>query len=207
MNHIEDEKPKDEEPTCSTEILEKKDGSDCIKIGPYSKSEIILCSADAGPGSQSEIEDIAGYFFPGAKWVGAVRNAAERLMCKFVILTTGHGMVNPHDIIAPYDMHIDEYEEQVREKMNRTIPQLIGNDLYKLVIFYAGGVPKKPYVKALKPILHSINLDLLTFGRPNMFDIGKIDEIVELLNKPGGTTTNELKGILKLSERFEFYPK
>jgi len=40
-----------------------------------------------------------------------------------------------------------------------------------------------------------------------MFDIGKIDEIVELLNKPGGTTTNELKGILKLPERFEFYPK
>lgn len=54
MNHIEDEKTKDEEPTCSTEILEKKNGSEYKRIEPYRKSERVLSSADADPGSQSK---------------------------------------------------------------------------------------------------------------------------------------------------------
>jgi len=206
-DHIEVEKPKDEKSTYITKIDEKKYDSKSIRVGPYRRNEIVLCSSDAGPGSQRDIACEAGYFFPGGKWVGAIRNAAERLMCRFVILTTGHGMVNPHDIITPYDMHIDDYEEQVREIMNRTIPQLIGNDRYKIVIFYAGGVPREPYIKVMKPIFHDIQLDLLTFGKPNMVDVGKIDQIVELLTKAGGTSADELKSVLKLPERFQFYVK
>ena len=70
-------------------------------LGPVPKEKIILCSADAHPDSQRNSADRAGNFFPNAPWVGAVRNCAERLHCKFVILTTGHGLVGPEDVINP----------------------------------------------------------------------------------------------------------
>ena len=59
-----------------------------VTIGPFLRDRIALCSADAGPGSQRDYPCKAGYFFPGGKWVGAVRNAAERLRCDFYILLT-----------------------------------------------------------------------------------------------------------------------
>jgi hypothetical protein len=63
-------------------------------LGPIPIEKIILCSADAGPRSQHETPDRAGCFFAGAKRVGALRNYADNLGCRFVILTTGHGLVD-----------------------------------------------------------------------------------------------------------------
>jgi len=54
-----------------------------MTIGPYHSHEMVLCSADAGPGSQNRQSDQAQFFFPNAKWVGALRNAAQRLHCVF----------------------------------------------------------------------------------------------------------------------------
>jgi hypothetical protein len=99
-------------------------------IGPYSIDRIVLCSADAGPRSQNKVACKAAYFFPKATWVGAVRNAADRLHCRFVILTTAHGLVDPNAIITPYDMHIEWHEEELQEIWKRTIPDLIGNEQY-----------------------------------------------------------------------------
>jgi hypothetical protein len=176
------------------------------KIGPYKKQEIILCSADAGPRSQKEISDCAEYFFPRAKWVGAVRNAAERLECRFVILTTTHGMVNPTDIVAPYDQHIHYYEKEVTEIWQKTIPSILGNhkDTKRIMVFYAGGVPRDPYIKVLPPILKNLNCDIISFGRPNMYDSDKIDKIVNLLIN--GTEEQAMRSILKIPERFLFIP-
>jgi hypothetical protein len=106
------------------------------------KSQILLCSADAGPNAQSKVACEAGYFYPGAKWVGAVRNSSTRLGCDFAILTTGHGMVNSWDTIAPYNMHINAFPKQVRENFERTIHRWFERKKYKLVIFYGGGVPR-----------------------------------------------------------------
>jgi len=173
-------------------------------IGPFERNKIILCSADAGPGSQKNTPDQAAYFFPCAKWVGAVRNAAERLKCRFVILTTGHGMVDPGDILEPYDMHINEYPEQVKRNWLNTIPQCLRDNRYDILVFYAGGCPRKPMVELMLPILQEINLSLLTFGRPYMYDFDKIDELVDAL--VSGTTVEELKFILRKPERLEYYP-
>jgi len=193
VNYLKDEKP-----------MIKIPDLECIRIGPYQKSEMVLCSADAGPSSQLKTPGQAGYFFPGGKWVGAVRNAAERLRCRFVILT-GHGMVNPHDIITPYDMHFSEYEEEIRQRMIQTIPELLGKDSYKIVILYSGGVPRQPSIKIIKPILHDLKIDLLTFGRPNMYDVNKIENVVELLTNDEETTLEEIRKILKLPDRLEFF--
>lgn len=76
------------------------------QIGPIQLDRIVLCSADAHPDSQRATACRADHFFPGGKWVGAVRNAADRLGCQFVILTTGYGLVTRETVLERYDKHI-----------------------------------------------------------------------------------------------------
>lgn len=173
-------------------------------IGPYPKNRIVLCSADAGPGSQQTMEGEAQYFFRKGRWVGALRNSAERLGCRFVILTTAYGMVNPHDLIQPYDLHIGPYKERIRKIWQQSIPSKIPFGLYDLMVFYAGGCPRHKYVGLLQPILHSLEISLITFGKPNTFDLGQMDKFVGMLL--AGTALHELRAILKIPDRLEYYP-
>jgi len=173
-------------------------------LGPYPRVRIVLCSADASPISQRKEPCEAAFFYPGASWVGAVRNAAEDERCKFVILTTAYGMVEPFDIIAPYDLHIDADTYQVQEKWKQTIPSLIGQGRYDILVFYPGGCPRGKYLRLLKPIVGENGVSLITFGRPNMFDSGKIADVVSCLCQ--GTSIEGLKSILKYPEYLEFFP-
>jgi hypothetical protein len=172
-------------------------------LGPIPREKIILCSADAGPRSQRDRPENAGNFFPNAPWVGALRNYAESLNCRFVILTTGHGLVEPDDIISPYDMHIDVYPTQVAETWNRTVRARLARNRNSLMLFYAGGCPRDRYVAALNPILLTLGISLLTFGRPFMVDVNKIEECVEMLVE--GTSLEEIAAILGHPDRLEFY--
>lgn len=174
-----------------------------ILLGPVPRDKIILCSADAGPRSQRALAHSAGHFFPNAPWVGAVRNCAETLNCKFVILTTGHGLVRPEDVINPYDVHIQEYPDQVAETWRSTIPIILNRDRNSLMLFYAGGCPRDSYIEVLKPILRSLGVSLLSFGMPNMVDVNRIDQCVEMLTK--GTSFSEIASILGHPERLEFH--
>jgi len=72
------------------------------------------------------------------------------------------------------------------------------------MVFYAGGCPREPILDILLPILHNENISLITFGRTNMYDIGKIDEFVNMIIS--GTSTEKLKSILKLPHRLKFRP-
>jgi hypothetical protein len=72
------------------------------------------------------------------------------------------------------------------------------------MVFYAGGCPRDEMLRVMLPILCEQEIDLLTFGRPNMYDVGKIDEVVQLLIS--GTSTSKIKRILKKPERLKFYP-
>ena len=174
-------------------------------IGPYRKDRIVLCSADASPQrSQRKTSDYAFAFFPGAKWVGMAANAGTTLGCKFVILTTAYGMVDPFDSISPYDLHIDDDTALVERNWRRTIPVLLGKRRYDLLLFYAGGCPKEAYLQVLIPILHENLISLLTFGRANMYDSGKIEDIFRLLVK--GTDLDGLRSALKYPEYLEFSP-
>lgn len=175
-----------------------------MKKGPYKRDRILLCSADAGPHSQRDRPCEAGFFFPGAKWVGAMRNRAERLGCDFAILTTGHGMVRPWDIIEPYDMHVDEFRDEVKAIWEKTVPRFFAGKPYDILLFYAGGCPRKPMLELLLPILEEHRVPLMTFGRPMMFDFDKVDAVVGALVR--GTTCEEIKAILHKPERLEFYP-
>jgi len=175
-----------------------------VQLGPCPVSKIVLCSADAGPKSQGSGRDEAGFFFKGAAWVGAVRNAAAILGCKFVILTTAHGMVNSSDVIERYDMHIIPYRSQVAQRWERSIPQVLGRGRFSLMVFYAGGCPRELYMDLLIPILRDLGVSLITFGRPNMYDIGKLEEFVDLITK--SITMEGLASILKHPEELEFIP-
>jgi len=175
-----------------------------LTIGPYQRDRIVLCSADASPKSQSNDPCEAAYFFPGAPWVGAVRNTANNLGCKFVILTTGHGMLNPSDNISPYDLVISGNGDIISQAWQKTASKLMTKEQDDILLFYAGGCPRDEYLKILKPILHDLEIDLITFGKPNMGDVGKIQNIVELLEK--GTSIDELKSVLKFPDRHLFFP-
>ncbi len=172
-------------------------------LGPIRREKLVLCSADASPDAQRHESDRAAYFFPNAAWVGAVRNCAERLNCKFVILTTGHGLVEPDDIINPFDAHIERYRGEVAERWEATIPLVLREDRNSLVLFYAGGCPKEPYIEISKPIFRSLGISLLSFGRPNMFDVDKIEDCAEMLFR--GTSLDEIASILKQPDRLEFH--
>lgn len=178
-----------------------------IAIGPYKRDRIVICSGDASPGSQRSIPGEAGYFFPGAKWVAATRNSAERLNCRFVIFAGPYGLVDPYEIIAPYDVpgHTEEEQTMIRDRLALTIPHLIGEDRYDVVVLYAGANPRDLIIDLIQPILRNNNIDLITFGKPNMGDVGKIDQFVNLLFT--GTTSNTLKGILKFPDRFKFFSR
>jgi hypothetical protein len=55
------------------------------------------------------------------------------------------------------------------------------------------------------PILRDLKIDFITFGRPNMYDSGKIKIMAEMLEN--GSSMNELKAILKYPEWLLFVPK
>jgi hypothetical protein len=164
---------------------------------------MVLCSADASPRAQKVEPGQAQDFYPRGKWVGAIRNTAARLTCDFLILTTKHGLVEPHQIITPYDLHINEYRQEVTKIWMETIPSLIQGAHYKLMIFYAGGCPDETVEVAL-PILKQMGVALLTFGKPNMFDVNKVEPIWSMLMN--GTTDEEIKSVLKVPDRFRYYP-
>lgn len=172
-------------------------------LGPIPRDRIILCSADAGPNSQRTVPERAGHFFSGAVWVGTIRNTADRLGHRFVVLTTGHGLVDSNEVIAPYDVHINDYPQRVAETWRRTVPRILGNSQNSLMIFYAGGCPRDQYIDILKPNLQPLGISLLTFGRPNMFDIDKMERVIEMLLQ--GAPLNKFTSALDHPERFEFY--
>lgn len=172
-------------------------------LGPIPRNKIILCTADASPSSQRTSPDKAGVFFPRAPWVGAVRNCAERLNSKFVILTTGHGMVEPDEVISPYDFHIHNYRSRVAERWRSTIPTRLSKNRGSLIVFYAGGCPRDDYIELCRPILCELGISLLTFGKPNMFDVDKIEKCVQML--ASGTSLAEIASILRSPDRLEFY--
>jgi hypothetical protein len=176
-----------------------------IAIGPYQRERIVLCSGDASPRSQRNIPGEAGYFFPKATWVGATRNSAERLNCRFVIFAGPYGLVDPWEIIAPFNVpgHTEEEQAMIRNQLALTIPHLISNDRYDVVVFYAGANPRDIIIEMMLPILEQNNIDMVTFGKPNTGDLGKLDNVVELLIN--GTTPNEIMEILRFPGRLQFF--
>lgn len=170
---------------------------------PIQGERLILCSADAGPNAQRNEAGQAGYFFQNAPWVGAVRNCAERLQCRFVILTTGHGLVESDTIITPYDLHIEQYPDEVCNRWQETIPLVLGNNRNCLILFYAGGCPREPYLNMFLPILRQLGISLLTFGQANMRDVDQIENCAGMLFE--GTTLGEIAQILQQPNRLEFY--
>ena len=173
------------------------------QIKPVPKSRMVLCSADASPDSQRSQPDRAEHFFPGGHWVGAVRNASHELGVRFVILTTGYGLVNPDEVLEKYDKHIDQYRAYVTEKWRKTVPLLLGKGQYDLMLFYAGGCPRDKYLEVLKPILRSIGIALITFGQPNMCDVGKVRRVATMLIN--GTSLDKLRTILRYPAKLEYY--
>ncbi len=171
-------------------------------VGPIPRSRIVLCAGDAGPGSQLRQSGMAGRFFPGGKWVGAMRNAAARLGCRFVILTTRHGLIEPDTVIEPYDLHIGAARNQVREIWNRTVPRLITPASVDVVVFHAGGCPSE-YVDDLRSILQRCGVSLLVFGRPNMVDVGRAEDIVKAIEE--GIPLDELRSQLKFPAGLKYF--
>jgi len=119
-----------------------------------------------------------------------------------LILTTQYGLVEPHRIISPYDLHINQHRQAVKDNWLKTIPALIAQ--YRLMIFYAGGCPRDEMIDVMLPILRQQGVALLTFGLANMFDVNKVDTIWDMLIR--GTTAEEIKPILKKPKRFGYYP-
>jgi len=173
-------------------------------MGPISLTRIVLLSGDASPNSQRATAHQASQFYPRAKWVGRVRNAAKKLGTRFHILTTGHGLVAPNQVITPYNLHISTHQAQVEDCWRQTIPPLIDSERCDIVVFYAGGCPRDPYIELLRPILHEQGVALITFGKPNMCDSGKIEQFVELLAT--GTSTDELRSILRKPDKLLYFP-
>lgn len=202
-NEVESSEKTEAQTVRGVSLINNKTEKNSELIPPIEKSQLLLCSGDAGPKSQRKVRGEAGHFFPGAKWVGAVRNSSGRLGCDFSILTTGHGMVNSWDIIEPYDKHIDDYPEEVKENFKRTIPGFLERKKYKLLLFYGGGVPRDSYLRMLHPIIKPFGVWILTFGRPAMRDVGKIDEIVNMLTDGTDTKLYDIRSILKKPDRLK----
>ena len=206
-NEVESSEKTEAQIVRGSSLINNKTGKNSELIPPIEKSQLLLCSGDASPESQRKVPGEAGYFYPRASWVGAVRNSSEKLGCDFSILTTGYGMVNSWDIIRPYDKHIDIYPEEVRENFERTIIPWLERKKYKLLLFYGGGVPRDSYLRMLHPIIKPFGVWILTFGRPAMRDVGKIDKIVDMLTDGTDTKLYDIRSILKVPDRLKLLKK
>lgn len=177
-----------------------------ITIGPYARERIVLCSADASPRAQLRFPGPAEDFFPGGTWVRAMGNAARRLRCRFVIFAAPYGVVNPLEIIEPFDIHGTTEEERalIRQQCRMTVPQLLGGGRYDVVVLYNGAVPRDIILDTLGEALLECKLDIITFGKPNTWDLGKIDDVVEGITE--GARMSDLRGGLKAPDRFLFLP-
>lgn len=178
-------------------------GEQETQIGPFARHRIALFAPDASPDSQRSHPLDAAHFFPGGKWVGAVRNTAEQVGIDFFVLTTGHGLVAGDEVLTGYDLHVEEHQAEVIENWRRTIPRLISAGRYDVVVFYTGGCPER-YVELLQPVLHEECVPLLSFGKPSMFDSGNIKALVELLME--GTSLDELRSLLNVPEKLQYFP-
>ncbi len=172
-------------------------------LGPIPVNKIILCAADAGVGAQSATPEAAGQCFPGAAWVGAVGAVAERVGARFVILTTGHGLVRAKDVIAPYDLPIHTHAHEVDVYWRTTIPAVLHAHKHALMLFYAGGSPRDVYLAHGLPHLRELGISLLTFGRPNMVDVDQLEPVVHALS--AGTTLEAIAARLKHPNRLQFH--
>jgi hypothetical protein len=113
-------------------------------------------------------------------------------------------MVNPFEVIDPYDVAIESHLAQVNAKWIETIPRLLGaGNEDRLLVFYSGGCPREHYTDLMRPILRPLRISLITFGRPNMYDIGRLDDFVTLV--AAGTSLHALREILRVPERLAFY--
>jgi hypothetical protein len=59
------------------------------------------------------------------------------------------------------------------------------------------------YLNILRPILRSYAVWILTFGKPNMFDVGHIDRIVNLLTNGKNTKLSDIRSLLKVPQRLK----
>jgi hypothetical protein len=177
-----------------------------ITIGPYARERIVLCSADASPHSQLSVPAAAEDLFPGATFVRAMGNAARRLRCRFVIFAAPYGVVSPLKIIEPFDIHGTTEEERasIREQCHRSVPQLLGGGRYDAVVLYCGAVPRDIVLDTLGLVVTDNGLDLITFGKPNTWDLGKINEIVAGIM--AGSYMSDLRSCLKAPDRLLFMP-
>jgi hypothetical protein len=168
----------------------------------FALSEILLCSGDASPNSQRGGSGPAGYFFPRAKWVGKLRNDSTKLGCAFGILSTEYGLIGQDEIIRGYDLKLTpDNIGQIRLIWQRTIPPFV-EEIYKIMIYYSGGNSREPGLSILKAILQRSRIALITYGKPNMYDIGKTRNIIQCLID--GTTITQLKSLLAYPEEIDF---
>lgn len=177
------------------------------QIGPYPLDRIVLCSADAGPGAQRDTAARAEHLFPNTPWIVAPKAVAEDLNCRFVILTRAYGVVDADDIIWPYDLDLYGYHRNrdLMQSIWRTmIPRKLSSEQCHIVVFYTGGVRDDDYVPVLKSILNDLGIDLFKFGRPQIWDIGNIRPVVELLMR--GTSRDEIRDILNAPGWSDFSP-
>jgi len=172
-------------------------------LGPIPINQIILCAADAGPSKQQAAPDRAEDFFPRAPWVGAVRDTAARVGCRFVILTTGHGLVRAKDVITPYDLDIRTHGYEAGVYCRATVPAVLHAHRNELLIFYAGGSPREPYLDCLLPNLRPLGISVLTFGRPSLVDAEQLEPVVHKLS--AGTSLEAIAAGLAHRNRLQFY--
>jgi hypothetical protein len=182
------------------------------QIGPYPLDRIVLCSPDAGPNAQATTgAHRAADLFPQANWVRALQRAAEDTGCGFAILTRAYGAVRPDDTVWPYDLPltgIRSNPELLESIWRTTIPRVISTRDTDIVVFYCGGFRNEDRIRYYLPVLTAIyrhlGVDLLTFGEPLVFDLGRARGIVTHLAQ--GTTADEIKHLLTAPSGFEFYP-
>jgi hypothetical protein len=172
-------------------------------LGPMAVDKIILCAADAGRAAQSATPEAAWRCFPGAPWVEALGATAEKVGTKFLVLTTGHGLVRAKDVIAPYDLPLSTHGYEATVYWRTTVPAVLRAHKHALMIFYAGGSPRDLYLEHLLPLLRPLGISVLTFGRPSMVDVDQVEGCVAALRQ--GTTLEKIAGRLKHPNRLQFY--
>ena len=113
-------------------------------------------------------------------------------------------MVTRDELIEPYDLPISRNIKEVTDKWEETFKNVLGENNYDIALCYLGGCPRNPGLPIKVGIFNSMNISVIKFGRPNMFDIGKIDNVVHLLTQ--GTSIDEIHSILDYPEYLEFFP-
>jgi len=122
-------------------------------------------------GKKEEKPAVAGRLYKSARIRHLYRRSKE-LKVPFFVLSAKYGLVRGDQVIEPYEAVMDS--KRCRE-LKRQIVEVL--KAFDAIVYFKGGA-RKDYYECLREAAEEAGVEFYSFGRGNMGEIGKLEEVL-----------------------------